>query len=121
MINFDSDDNFVVHGDNMDVLPKLPDETFQLIYIDPPFNTGGQQQRKTLRTVRTTEAGDRTGFGGRRYSTTETGRMGYLDAYDDYLGVHCAPLGRGPSTAVGKRHTLFSHRLAGGALLQGSP
>jgi site-specific DNA-methyltransferase (adenine-specific) len=38
-----------------------------------------------LTTVRTAEGGDRTGFGGRRYTTTETGRMGYLDAYDDYL------------------------------------
>jgi site-specific DNA-methyltransferase (adenine-specific) len=85
VIDFDADSNFVIHGDNMDVLQKLPDESFQLIYIDPPFNTGGQQQRKTLRTVRSTDAGDRTGFGGRRYSTTETGRMGYLDAYDDYL------------------------------------
>ncbi len=36
----------------MDVLPKLPDEAFQLIHIDPPFNTGKVQARKTLETVR---------------------------------------------------------------------
>ena len=86
VIDLEAGGNFVVHGDNLDVLPVLPDSTFQLIYIDPPFNTGDVQQRKMLTTVRTTEGGDRTGFGGRRYTTTETGRMGYLDAYDDYLG-----------------------------------
>ena len=85
VIDLEAGGNFVVHGDNLDVLPALPDGTFQLIYIDPPFNTGEVQQRRTLTTVRTVEGGDRTGFGGRRYSTSEIGRMGYLDAYDDYL------------------------------------
>ena len=85
VIDLEAGGNFVVHGDNLDVLPALPDGTFQLIYIDPPFNTGEVQQRRTLTTVRTVEGGDRTGFGGRRYTTSETGRMGYLDAYDDYL------------------------------------
>jgi site-specific DNA-methyltransferase (adenine-specific) len=77
------DRNVVVQGDNLDVLPQLPDASFQLIYIDPPFNTGGVQERRTLRTDRE-ETGDRVGFGGRRYSTTETGRIGYSDVFDDY-------------------------------------
>jgi site-specific DNA-methyltransferase (adenine-specific) len=85
VIDLEAGGDFVVHGDNLDVLPALPDSTFQLIYIDPPFNTGEVQERRTLTTVRATEGGDRTGFGGRRYTTSETGRMGYLDAYDDYL------------------------------------
>jgi site-specific DNA-methyltransferase (adenine-specific) len=85
VIDFDAGSNYVVHGDNMDILPKLPDESFQLIYIDPPFNTGGIQERRSLQTVRS-QTGDRTGFGGHRYSTVETNRTGYVDAYDDYLG-----------------------------------
>ncbi len=85
MIDLTADTDYVIHGDNMEVLPKLPDGAFQLVYVDPPFNTGGTQERRTLRTVRTAEGGDSTGFGGRRYTTTETGRLGYLDAYDDYL------------------------------------
>jgi site-specific DNA-methyltransferase (adenine-specific) len=77
----------VVHGDNADVLPKLPDGSFQLIYIDPPFNTGGRRDRRTLRTTREeAAAGDRTGFGGRRYSSVETRRMSYPDSFADYAG-----------------------------------
>jgi site-specific DNA-methyltransferase (adenine-specific) len=76
--------NYVVEGDCTDVLPKLPAETFQLIYIDPPFNTGKVQRRRTLRTSRSAD-GDRVGFQGRRYATTETGAVGYPDTFTDYL------------------------------------
>lgn len=77
-------EDYVVLGDCGNVLPKLPDEIFQLIYIDPPFNTGKVQQRRTLKTERS-EAGDRVGFQGRSYSTVELGRIGYLDVFEDYL------------------------------------
>jgi len=30
-------------------------------------------------------AGDRTGFGGRRYRTIQLGAQSYLDVHDDYL------------------------------------
>ena len=39
-------------GDNLDVLAGLADESFELIYIDPPFNTGKTQARTRIRTVR---------------------------------------------------------------------
>jgi site-specific DNA-methyltransferase (adenine-specific) len=74
----------VVLGDNLAVLPKLPDAMFQLIYIDPPFNTGARRDRRTLRTVSDPDGGDRTGFGGRRYASQETGRMSYADSFEDY-------------------------------------
>jgi site-specific DNA-methyltransferase (adenine-specific) len=80
------DADYVVLADCADVLPFLPDAAFRLIYIDPPFNTGKAQQRRTLTTARDAD-GDRTGFGGRRYSTVETGRRAYLDVHDDYLGM----------------------------------
>jgi site-specific DNA-methyltransferase (adenine-specific) len=76
----------VVHGDNARVLPLLPDASFQVVYIDPPFNTGGRRDRRTLRTSADPDDGDRTGFGGRRYSTVETGRMSYPDSFEDYAG-----------------------------------
>jgi len=85
MIDLAPPTNYVVHGDCADVLPKLPDESFQLIYIDPPFNTGKVQERRTLRTERS-QSGDRVGFQGHTYATTEIGRLGYLDVYDDYMG-----------------------------------
>lgn len=76
--------DWVVHADNADVLPALPDRFFRLIYIDPPFNTGKVQQRKEISTVRSRE-GDRVGFGGRRYRTIELGTTSYDDVFDDYL------------------------------------
>lgn len=76
--------NEVLLGDNLDVLPKFADESFRLIYIDPPFNTGKRQNRKTLETIPDRD-GDRTGFGGRRYRTRLLAESSYLDAFDDYL------------------------------------
>ena len=72
-------------ADNMEVLPGLPAEAFQLIYIDPPFNTGKVQARKTLEMV-PDAVGDRTGFGGRRYKTRLLAESSYRDLFDDYLG-----------------------------------
>ena len=79
------DSNRIILGDNLDVLPGLPDGSFQLIYIDPPFNTGRDQSRKTLKTVADTE-GDRTGFNGTRYRTELLQSSSYRDSFDDFLG-----------------------------------
>src|SRR5947209_3480013 len=38
----------IILGENLDVLAGFADETFQMIYIDPPFNTGKEQLRKAL-------------------------------------------------------------------------
>ena len=76
----------IVFGDNLEVIGRLPDACAQLVYIDPPFNTGKRQERKRLRTVRDDSKGDRTGFQGKRYRTIEVGKSGYADAFSDYLG-----------------------------------
>jgi site-specific DNA-methyltransferase (adenine-specific) len=87
VIDLTTDADLVVYGDNADVLPRLPSGSFQLVYIDPPFNTGERRDRRTLRTVREQpDGGDRTGFGGRRYTSVETGRMSYPDSFADYAG-----------------------------------
>lgn len=75
--------NIVVHGDNADVLPLLPDASFRLIYIDPPFNTGKVQQRQTMTTVRSV-TGSRVGFKGQSYETIKGTLFGYNDAFEDY-------------------------------------
>lgn len=72
------------HADNLTLLESWSDQSFELIYIDPPFNTGRQQSRRRLKTVRD-EQGDRTGFAGKRYRTEEIGRQAFEDAFDDYL------------------------------------
>lgn len=71
-------------GDNLRVLASMEAGAFDLIYIDPPFNTGRTQRRTRLRTRRDAD-GDRTGFGGQRYSTTTIGSERFADAFDDYL------------------------------------
>jgi site-specific DNA-methyltransferase (adenine-specific) len=73
------------HGDNLALLPTLPDAAFHLIYIDPPYNTGRPQARTRVRTVQD-EAGDRTGFQGKRYRTEKVGTASFPDQFDDYLG-----------------------------------
>src|SRR5512133_3821966 len=76
--------NTIYFGDNLPILQSLPDSSIDLIYIDPPFNTGRTQARTQIRTERS-ENGDRTGFGGRRYETVKIGSKGYADIFDDYL------------------------------------
>jgi site-specific DNA-methyltransferase (adenine-specific) len=71
-------------GDNLPVLRQMGDRSADLIYIDPPFNTGKVQRRATLSTVRD-DGGDRTGFQGRRYRTVKLGTREYADFFDDYL------------------------------------
>lgn len=79
-----ADHDTIHHADNMDVLPQLPDEAFQLVYIDPPFNTGETQSRRTL-AMAPDEDGDRTGFKGRRYRTRLLAESRYRDTFEDYL------------------------------------
>ena len=75
--------NLVVEGDNLASLAQLPDASFRLIYIDPPFNTGRTQTRQTLTTKRTA-GGSRTGFQGQTYETIKGLLYSYDDAFADY-------------------------------------
>ncbi|OUE24441.1 DNA-methyltransferase [Clavibacter michiganensis] len=43
--------DLVIHAENLEAVRALPDGAFQLIYLDPPFNTGRTQERQNL-TVR---------------------------------------------------------------------
>ena len=74
----------ILVGDNLDILRRFESASFELIYIDPPFNTGRTQSRTRLRTIREA-SGDRTGFQGRRYATVRIGEASFADSFDDYL------------------------------------
>jgi site-specific DNA-methyltransferase (adenine-specific) len=79
--------NRLLLGDNLDLMRAEPDESVQMAYLDPPFNTGRDQTRRTLVTTAAENGGgDRTGFGGRRYTTRLLEESSYRDAFDDYLG-----------------------------------
>ena len=77
--------NRIILADNLDILPGLKSGSVPLIYIDPPFNTGREQRRTRIRTERDDTAGDRVGFGGRRYRTTTLGSHAFNDLFDDFL------------------------------------
>ena len=78
------EDDLVIEGDNLEVLPRLPAEAFDLIYIDPPFNTGKTQTRRELEVARS-DSGDRIGFQGQRYESRLVRALSYQDGFHDYL------------------------------------
>ncbi len=101
------DTDTILLGENLDLLPKFADESFQLVYIDPPFNTGKEQHRRTLETIRAGK-GDRTGFGGHRYATRLLAESSYGDAYEDYLAF-LGPRLSHARRLLGRRGTLYFH------------
>ncbi len=85
----------VVHADNLSILPALPDGSFTLVYLDPPFNTGRKQNRQSTTSLRVTApatdvalgaaaAGIITGFKGQRYERIKGDLLGYDDQFEDY-------------------------------------
>jgi site-specific DNA-methyltransferase (adenine-specific) len=101
------DDDLVVHGDNALVLAALPEQTFDLIYVDPPFNTGRSQARRTL-SVTASPDGERAGFGGRRYSAQLLRTLSYEDRFGDYLGF-LEPRLRRARELLAPHGTLYFH------------
>lgn len=116
--------NQILLGDNLELMGSFDDGCAQLIYADPPFNTGRKQSRQRVRTV-ADEAGDRTGFGGRRYRTEpvgagrsdgdllEAGDAGadgpsYSDAFDDFTAF-LAPRLTEMHRLLGPEGTLYLH------------
>jgi len=103
----DLDDDLLIAGDNAAALAKLPDGSFDLVYMDPPFNTGRAQARHTL-SVAADDDGDRVGFGGRRYRSTLLQTLAYDDSFGDYLAfleprlVRCREL-------LARHGTLYFH------------
>ena len=43
------------HGDNLEVIAQMPDASFTMIYLDPPFNTGRRRQHTTERATHAPE------------------------------------------------------------------
>ena len=80
----DSNHANIHFGNNMDVLKEMESGSVNLVYVDPPFNTGKIQSRKRIETVRS-EDGDRIGFKGHTYKTRVLGEQSFFDIYDDYI------------------------------------
>ncbi|HHN46705.1 MAG TPA: site-specific DNA-methyltransferase [Planctomycetes bacterium] len=74
----------IIFGDNMDILPSIPDASVDLIYIDPPFNTGKAQSRTQIKTAQAQD-GDRVGYQGKRYKTIKVGTKSFGDRFSDFM------------------------------------
>ncbi len=76
----------VIHGENLHVMRGFPNESVDLIYIDPPFGTGQVRRLESIRTG----AGEKTrgGFGGRIYNFEVVSAHDYRDdmPLEEYLG-----------------------------------
>lgn len=85
--------NEVYRSDNLSVLQSMESQSVDLIYIDPPFNTGKTQKRKIQKMVADSD-GDRIGYGGKAYKTvqgTDEKELHYNDAYTDYISEFLQP------------------------------
>lgn len=70
------------YGDNLTILQEyISDEDVNLIYIDPPFNTG-KLQRRTQIEVELDAQGDRVGFQGKTYRTHKGKTTHYADRFE---------------------------------------
>lgn len=102
----------IIEADNLVALATLPDASFQLIYLDPPFNTGRAQKKQIESALRRPEAGTegdaeaattttkpptapaeaidssrvRRGFHGLSYERIRGQLREYDDQFDDYWG-----------------------------------
>jgi site-specific DNA-methyltransferase (adenine-specific) len=75
--------NKLLFGDNLLHLNSIPDASVQLVYIDPPFNTGRKQTRGKSETSRV-ETGGRVGFKGQQYEIIRETVLSYDDEFADY-------------------------------------
>lgn len=84
-MELNADQDFVFKADNMAVLSKIESGSVQLVYIDPPFNTGKVQRRESIKTVRS-ETGTRKGFKGDSYDSIRESATSYNDSFANYWG-----------------------------------
>jgi site-specific DNA-methyltransferase (adenine-specific) len=97
----------ILLGDCLELLPGFAEGSFQLVYADPPFNTGRTQRRTTLETTAAPD-GERNGFGGRRYRTRVLSESSYADSHEDYLGF-LEPRLREIRRVLAETGTLYLH------------
>jgi site-specific DNA-methyltransferase (adenine-specific) len=76
--------NTLFFGNNMDILIRLEDNSIDLIYIDPPFNTGKVIKRDNYKSNMHKE-GTTIGFSGNSYDFTKVSSNSYNDKFDDFI------------------------------------
>ncbi|MFL2664847.1 MAG: DNA-methyltransferase [Dehalococcoidia bacterium] len=69
---------------NLKILKSMPANSVDLIYVDPPFNTGKKRSHSIMKNIQS-DTGDRVGFQGKKYSTSTSNIYSYEDKIDSYL------------------------------------
>jgi len=101
--------NRIIFGDNLNVLRTINDESIDLIYIDPPFNTGKNQKMERIKTVRS-EKGDRAGFQGNKYQSITLSTNQYSDSFGiDYIKEFLLPRMQEAYRVLTPRGSLYFH------------
>ena len=86
----------VFQEDNLKILKSLPSESVDLIYIDPPFNTGRPQIRKRFHT-------DREG------NKVSEESYGYEDSFSNFIDGFLAPRMEEAKRILRSDGSLFFH------------
>ena len=100
-------EDLLIQGDCGVVLPRLPAAGFDVIYIDPPFNTGSSQTLSRMRTQRSA-SGPSNGFAGRRYTRDVVSALSYGDTFDDFVEFIAPKLERAREL-LAEHGTLYFH------------
>ena len=110
----------ILEGDNLELMRAQPDAIAQLIYTDPPFNTGRTQARAAPADVSRTPTATAPASAAAATAARASTRPPSSDTYDDYLASFLGPrLRRDAPPARPDRHALPPPRLPRGALRQG--
>ncbi len=98
----------IYFGDNYEILKNLPSNSIDLIYIDPPFNTGKSQKMERIKTIRS-ENGDRKGFNGERYETIKIGEKAFPDSFSEYIKDFLYPRMKEAYRVLASHGSLYFH------------
>ena len=72
-------------GDNLPILKEMESASVDLVYIDPPFNSGKTQTHTQIQSIQDASDGSQKGFGGKSYRKVKLGSRSFEDQFDDFL------------------------------------
>lgn len=75
--------NIVCFGNNMSLLNKIEDASIDLIYIDPPFNTGKVMRLDSYKSTKN-QGGLTQGFSGYSYDLRKISSNSYNDKFENF-------------------------------------
>lgn len=85
-MHIDLKNNISILGDNLSVMKSIPDSSIQLIYVDPPFNTGIVQKRAKYESTSNNDGLAK--IGKKSYLVKKLAEIGYSDIFngrEEYL------------------------------------